>query len=276
MQIPKSRKWSKPFWSIQVQEGTNVCVCVCVSCSLAHEKRCKDVKFPFVDQSTAALRRELVQLELSLNHRFAPELYLGVAHFEGTEETAIHMVKFGVEFEADKMLAQGKLHGHELAVFASELAQCYSAIERVPLDARRVLQDQLDNVNDLRSSPIGCDKDALLQIEQWIQAEHKRLKDVMKTRYAIDGHGDLHLTNLVTIDGRIRAFDCLEFRYNDKKFLLLVCIVLIFLSKSKTLRTVDPICDVAFLVMDLMSRHQDGLAHCFLSSFLEASGLSPL
>ena len=47
-------------------------------------------------------------------------------------------------------------------------------------------------------------------------------------------HGDLHLGNMVLIDGRITVFDCIEF--NDR------------------LRWIDVMSEVAFVVMDLQDR----------------------
>lgn len=65
-------------------------------------------------------------------------------------------------------------------------------------------------------------------------------------------HGDLHLTNTVLLEGKLIAFDCLEF--------------------SLGLRMIDVCCDVAFFVMDMDFRKQKGLGAAFLSAYLERSG----
>ena len=49
-------------------------------------------------------------------------------------------------------------------------------------------------------------------------------------------HGDMHLRNMLWLDGQPMAFDCIEF--ND------------------TFRWIDVISEVAFLVMDLQDRNQ--------------------
>jgi predicted kinase len=65
-------------------------------------------------------------------------------------------------------------------------------------------------------------------------------------------HGDLHAGNVVRLNRRLVPFDCLEF---DPK-----------------LRFIDPINDLAFLAMDLMSQQRTDLAFALLSRYLEVSG----
>jgi predicted kinase len=65
-------------------------------------------------------------------------------------------------------------------------------------------------------------------------------------------HGDLHLANLVLLDGVVTAFDCLEF--------------------DPALRWIDPMSDVAFLYMDCCVRGRADLAYAFVDGYLDASG----
>jgi len=65
-------------------------------------------------------------------------------------------------------------------------------------------------------------------------------------------HGDLHLSNLVVLEGRIVLFDCIEF--------------------NPELRWIDPACDIAFLVMDLMAHERADLSYAVLSAWLEENG----
>ena len=65
-------------------------------------------------------------------------------------------------------------------------------------------------------------------------------------------HGDLHLGNIVLIDGRVRIFDCIEF--------------------NPQLRWIDVINEVAFLAMDLIQRGARGLAFRFVNRYLEHTG----
>lgn len=65
-------------------------------------------------------------------------------------------------------------------------------------------------------------------------------------------HGDLHLANLVLLDGRITAFDALEF--------------------EPAFRRIDVADEVAFLCADLLGHDAPQLARAFLEAYVEASG----
>ena len=65
-------------------------------------------------------------------------------------------------------------------------------------------------------------------------------------------HGDLHLANLVLIDGVPQLFDAIEF--------------------NPALRWIDCVADSAFLVMDLEARGRADLAWRFLNAWLEHTG----
>jgi len=65
-------------------------------------------------------------------------------------------------------------------------------------------------------------------------------------------HGDLHLGNMALLEGVITVFDALEF--------------------SPSLRWIDVISDLAFLVMDLERRRRPELAARVLNRWLECSG----
>ena len=65
-------------------------------------------------------------------------------------------------------------------------------------------------------------------------------------------HGDLHLANLVLIDGQPQLFDAIEF--------------------NPALRWIDCVADIAFLAMDLEARGRADLAWRFLNAWLEHTG----
>ena len=65
-------------------------------------------------------------------------------------------------------------------------------------------------------------------------------------------HGDLHLNNLVLLDGQPQLFDAIEF--------------------SEALRWIDTVADIAFLAMDLQAQGRPDLAWHFLNGWLEQSG----
>ncbi|OPZ05351.1 MAG: hypothetical protein BWZ09_01185 [Alphaproteobacteria bacterium ADurb.BinA305] len=96
----------------------------------------------------------------------------------------------------------------------------------------------------------------LARVEAWAEAQYAALAPVFAVRLAEgrvrECHGDLHLGNLVVLDGEPRLFDAIEF--------------------SAELRWTDVVADVAFLVMDLQARGRAELGWRFLNAWLERCG----
>ncbi|MCK6408677.1 bifunctional aminoglycoside phosphotransferase/ATP-binding protein [Thauera sp.] len=94
------------------------------------------------------------------------------------------------------------------------------------------------------------------RVEAWAEAQFAALAPLFEARLAAgrvrECHGDLHLGNLIVLDGAPRLFDAIEF--------------------SAELRWTDVIADVAFLVMDLQARSRPGLGWRFLNAWLERCG----
>ena len=87
------------------------------------------------------------------------------------------------------------------------------------------------------------------------RAALERARDLLERRRA-EGfvrhcHGDLHLGNIVLLDGAPVLFDCLEF--------------------DEALATIDTFYDLAFLLMDLVHRDLGALAQRLLSGYLDAT-----
>jgi aminoglycoside phosphotransferase family enzyme len=100
---------------------------------------------------------------------------------------------------------------------------------------------------------------ALDWLQQWTARQHAHLEQLFEQRHR-DGfvrecHGDLHLGNMVLIDGRIRIFDCIEF--------------------NPQLRWIDVMNEVAFLTMDLIQHQRSDLAYRFLDRYLQITGDYP-
>lgn len=234
----------------------------------------KPVNFGFVDFSTAALRQHDAEEELRLNRRLAPELYRDLVTIHGPAEraslqgdgppldTAVRMRQFPQEAllaACLPQLAADPARGERLiAGLAADLAAFHAAAAQVAAGdswgtAAAVAEPALANLAVLERC-LGAERIAPLR--RWTEAEAGRLALWFNRRRA-DGHirechGDLHLGNMVLLEGRITVFDCLEF--------------------SPTLRWIDPISDLAFLAMDLSQRGQPGLARLLLNRWLDASG----
>src|SRR5690606_19883033 len=90
----------------------------------------------------------------------------------------------------------------------------------------------------------------------WTEAQCAALAQVLAERYRAgahrDCHGDMHLENLVVLDGKVVAFDALEF--------------------DPALRATDRMSETAFVVMDLLAHGRADLAFPFLTRYLESGG----
>lgn len=234
----------------------------------------KPVKLPFLDFSSLAKRLEACREELRLNRRLAPELYLDVVPISGDAarprlgqhgkpfEYAVRMTQFPQPVQADRLLAAGKLGIDELRAFGRRLAQFHQA---APSDRsidgygarERIYRWVLDTLRGLKTAGLEPDDQRRTEyLRQWCTAQHRHLAVWLEHRrvegFVREGHGDLHLANLVRLGQRITAFDCIEF--------------------EPALRWIDVINDAAFLFMDLCFRDRRDLAYGFLNAYLEASG----
>ena len=234
----------------------------------------KSVDLGFLDFTTLEKRRFFCQEELRLNARFAPQLYLDVVSIGGTRdvprvgddarafEYAVRMLEFPQEALADRVLARGELTSRHLDLLAALVAEFHARSHRSRESngygtAEAILASVTQNFAQIRAVP---DRAVTLQdlddIETWTRQEHVGLCNVFAQRKregrVRECHGDLHLGNIVFLDGEPRAFDCIEF--------------------NPDLRWIDVMNEVAFLVMDLHAAYRPDFARRFLNTYLEFSG----
>ena len=231
----------------------------------------KPVNLGFVDFSTPERRRWFSLEELRLNRRLAPELYLDVrsihgplpnAHLGGTGaviDTVVMMRQFPQAQLLPAVLERGELRAEHLEQLAQDLAHFHAAAAVATPEsgfgsASAVTAPALENLKVLdQHAPEGLQRRTLTA---WTRAEAARLSEHFEQRLrggaVREGHGDLHLGNMLLSEGRIRVFDCLEF--------------------SPALRWIDVSSDLAFLVMDLRQRGRRDLAGVVLDRWLEVTG----
>jgi uncharacterized protein len=244
---------------------------------LAGEFACKfkkPIELGFLDFRERERRVHFCEEELRLNRRLAPEIYLDVLGARQTPdgwrvgppgegaEPAVRMRRFPDDARLDRQLEAGLLGGEELVVFARELARFQrslppalpgsgfgdaQAVARPPLANFRALQDQ------------GLDAHSAARVEAlkaWTLDRAAKLAPLFDARLAggfiREGHGDLHLANMVRLAERIAAFDGIEF--------------------DPALRWIDLQSEVAFLLMDLESRERPELGWRFYNAWLAALG----
>lgn len=235
----------------------------------------KPVNLGFVDFSTLDARRHYCEEELRLNRRFAPDLYLDVVEIRGTAEApriagsgpildyAVRMHRFPQEALAHQLLARGELTSRLVTDFATYLAEFHHSLP--PLHSAEaygtpeaVLHNANQNFQQISSLLTESnDRQALKALRSWNEREFFARYCEMRERYSAgmirECHGDLHLGNIVFLNGKLVPFDCIEF--------------------SAALRWNDVMSEVAFLAMDLIDRGAPRLAWLFLSTYLEATGV---
>jgi aminoglycoside phosphotransferase family enzyme/predicted kinase len=232
----------------------------------------KPVTLPFLDYGTLALREACCRAELALNHRLAPDLYLDVVPIGGSPtqpqigaspafEWAVRMRRFDEDGRLDHMAARGELQPGHLSQLAATLCAFQQAAAVAAPDARfgaaeQVLAAARENFVELRQLFPAAAQAQVEQLADWTEAEFVRRAGDFAARkgggFIREGHGDLHLGNLVLIDGRVTPFDCIEF--------------------NEDFRWNDPASEIAFVWIDLLDHGRPGLAGWFLNAWLEAGG----
>lgn len=233
----------------------------------------KPVALPFLDFSTLAARKRFCEAELALNRRLAPELYLDVVPIGGTpdaprvgaepaQEYAVRMRQFPSAARLDRALAANAVDAAAVVAFAERLATFHAELPALDADspedaAHAVVEGARANLRELGElvAPGGATAD-FAAAAAWTEAQGDTLAPVMARRYRDgahrDCHGDMHLENLVVIDGNVVAFDALEF--------------------DPALRAIDRMSETAFVVMDLLAHGRADIAFPFLTRYLEAGG----
>jgi hypothetical protein len=234
----------------------------------------KPLDLGFLDFSTLEKRRVACVDELRINRRLAPELYLDVVPITGSAarpnvegkgeaiEYAVKMVEFPQDAMLEQVLARGQLSVDLIDALAEQVAQFHASLPPAGSDTefgtpQSVMAPARQNFEQLRpllgSAQERAELDAL---EQWTQAQHAALEELFARRkaegFVRECHGDLHLGNMVLVEGRVRIFDAIEF--------------------SAQLRWIDVMNEAAFLVMDLAQRRRADLAWRFLNAYLERTG----
>ena len=243
----------------------------------------KPVQFDFMDFSTLALRRAACEAEIRVNRPFAAEdpalqIYRGVLPIVGSPdaprwgrpgvdddvaiEFAVHMRRFGEAGRLDHLCEHGALLPSHLVQLARRLAQVQAQATVAPASSpwgqpqtvQHVVQDNLQTLRSLIEET--AQRQQLQVLQAWTDAQWPAVEARLAERRASgrvrEGHGDLHLANLVLQGEEVLPFDAIEF--ND------------------ALRWVDVAGDLAFIWMDLQRMGRQGLGHLLISEWIDASG----
>lgn len=226
------------------------------------------VRYPFLDFSTLEKRYRACLNELTLNRRTAPQLYeavvpvtrqpdggLAIGGAGVPVEWAVRMRRFDQSVLYDCMAEEGRL---DIALMAP-LADAVRALHR---RADRHLTEDImvsalarliaENDEEMRRHGELYEPARAAALTRACRQRLDRLAPLLRSRarhgHVRHCHGDLHLRNIVGIDGRPVLFDAVEF--------------------DDAIAIVDTLDDLAFLLMDLWFRGLPAHANAVLNRYL--------
>ena len=232
------------------------------------------VKLPFLDFSTRELRRAFLAEELRLNRRTAPDLYLDLLPVTGSVaepvlggpgepiDWVLRMRRFPAGALLSERAERGELEPAHIDALAEHVAAFHRRLPALPPSAAPLkgvtawTRESLDEIESNPLRPAALDRQRVCALRERLLAllgaqsawRERRLRD----GFVREGHGDLHLGNLVLWQGGVVAFDAIEF--------------------DPALRCIDLMNDAAFAFMDLLACGRTDLAWRFINGYVERSG----
>jgi aminoglycoside phosphotransferase family enzyme/predicted kinase len=212
----------------------------------------RPVKFPFMDLSTLEKRRNVCEAEIAVNRGSAPGVYLAAAPITRSGkafaiggagevvEWLVHMRRFDENSTLDRIAARGCLSSEMIDKLTVAIRRSHAG---APLrDAARwarALETYIEQ-NDaaFAERPDLFDPAAVRKLTVEARLAFAIARPILLKRgeagFTRRCHGDLHLGNIVLIDGEPTLFDAIEF--------------------SDEVASGDVLYDLAFLIMDLEER----------------------
>ena len=238
------------------------------------------VRFPVLDFSSSDRRRRFCEAEVRVNRRTAPRLYRGVLAI--TRETdgslaldgngepvdwVVDMNRFDEDGLLDRVAMAGGLDRSLTVALAEEIARFHGDAAVIPDNGgtQGLNRHIVGNEKTFTECPVGTFEPAKLDrlteaTRSWL-ARVGPLLDARKAGGRVRHcHGDLHLRNIVLLDGRPALFDAIEF--------------------WDAIAEIDTFFDLAFLIMDLdhrdLRRQASMLMNTYLDRTADDSGLGAL
>lgn len=226
------------------------------------------VDLPFLDYSSPEQRHISCDREIYLNRRTAPDLYLGVRAitrerdgnlaFEGEGEVldwVVEMRRFDAEGLFDCRAEAGMLDAAAVTGAVDAIVALHRDAEVVDAPADWLsgtvgeLLDSLPRFSDILDEPAASQY--CTDLERAYSDHRAMLAARAGAGHVRACHGDLHLANICTFDGRPTIFDAAE--AND------------------SFMQIDVLYDLSFLLMDLEHRGLPSLANLALNRYVAAA-----
>jgi uncharacterized protein len=225
------------------------------------------VRFPFLDYSTLAKRKEACEAELRINRSFAPDIYrrvLAITREDGGRltldgagaavEWALEMRRFDENATLDRLAQAGKIDAALADALGRAVAALHAGAKPVePEPWIAALADYIEQndaaFRDMAELFPAAEAETVARRSR---AAHSRIRALLRERgqrgLVRHLHGDLHLGNIVLLGGRPVPFDAIEF--------------------SPLIASGDVLYDLAFLLMDLVERGLNPPANRVLNRYL--------
>ncbi len=265
--LRQPESYPQPCQSVQVIETHAALVFLAGSSAYKIKKA---VQYPYLDFSTLAKRKSACERELEINQPHAPQIYLDVVpicrmkdgHLQiggigDPVEWAVHMCRFEHGELLAEVVERGKLERSFFDNLADAIIRYHDAAPRVVdgngADRIAEIVNELCEAFDAAKGVIGDDQRTCFrrQSQQRLAGAAHRLNLRGQRGYVRRCHGDLHLQNVVVLNGRPVLFDAIEF--------------------DESIATIDTLYDLAFLIMDLEARHMRGEANRVLNRYISRS-----
>ncbi|MGA8496692.1 MAG: AAA family ATPase [Xanthobacteraceae bacterium] len=223
------------------------------------------VHFPFLDFSTLEKRKRACEAEIEVNRRLAPKLYRGVVAITRANDGQLAIDGDGepVEWAVDMVrFDENRTLDHLADEIDDDLADALgravaAAHDKAPIvDCEpwiKALGSYIDeHVEAFAEHPEIFPTADVAALAAKGRAHYERIGPLLRERGGRGLirriHGDLHLGNIVLIDGRPVLFDAIEF--------------------STIIGSGDVLYDLAFLLMDLFERKLPQAANIVLNRYL--------
>jgi uncharacterized protein len=224
------------------------------------------VHFPYLDYSTPAKRKAACDEEMKINRPFAPQIYRRVVPItqnddglldldgDGTPvEFAIEMARFDERQTFDHLAEAGPLDPDLVDATADVITASHAIAPLAPAKPwiNSIPAFIEGNDNAFRTAACFAESD-VDDLREASQSAFLGVRGLLEQRgaqgFVRRCHGDLHLANIVLIDGKPVLFDAIEF--------------------DPTIASIDVLYDLAFPMMDFIRYDRRAAANALLNRYL--------
>jgi uncharacterized protein len=229
----------------------------------------RSVRFPYLDYSTLERRKAACEEEISVNRRFAPQIYRRVVPItqgrdgslsidgDGTPiEYAVEMNRFDEHQTIDHLVKAGEPDRDLVDAIAGAIAASHAVAPLAPAEPWISSIPVLIKGNTAAFRSADCFPKACIDdLDAASQTAFIGIRELLERRgrqgYVRRCHGDLHLANIVLIERKPVLFDAIEF--------------------DPTIASVDALYDLAFPIMDFIHYERQVAANALLNGYLKAT-----